>query len=783
MRVTYNWLREFVSIDLPPDDLAQKLTAVGPEVTGIRKVGIGPDNINNILLGRVTDLQVHPQSESLKIALVSAARNSYKIITNSGALEKGHFVVIAIPGTVLPNSLVIEEALIKGEKSEGMILAREHLTLEDKSQDVWILGKDEKKAKALFEIYTEEDYLFDIDLTSNRSDCLSVIGIAREIAAMLDKEMIIPNPTAHETTEELPDITIEEKNLCPRYSARILRGIKVKESPEWLKRKLELCGIRAINNIVDATNYVLLEIGHPMHAFDINKLEEHQIIVRKAETGEKINTLDGVPREIDNSMLIIADGKKPIAIAGIMGGDNSLVLPESTDILLESAYFDPVSIRMTAKKLGLCTEASYRFERNADWGITVGAIERATEIIMMTCSPAVSRIRDEYVNIFKDKIINVKADFISSKLGIKMTLRTIEAILKRLRFTILAKREDALEVKVPTFRSDISRVIDIVEEAARIHGYNNIPQNMFRPPIDIEGLKSKKDEEYFLREILRGQGFTEVYNFSFTNENETAIFKTGEENLLKLQNPLSGDATLMRNYLFPGLMKTVEFNAKSAYIEDARFYEIGRTFHRKKNIFTETKKAGFVLFGENYDYYKISGILEYILIKAGASKIDFKNIALPFLHPVNAAEVLIGGKSIGFAGEVHPDIIKNLGLRFPAFIGEIDTGRLKEFLDLEINLEEVIKFPPIGRDISIIVNDDVLSRRLMLEIEDFHEWIRDVKFFDLFKGSQIGENKKSVTFSLIFQCRDRTLTDDEVNEVMTKLIIMLKGKYGALIRE
>ncbi|MGA2142768.1 MAG: phenylalanine--tRNA ligase subunit beta [Brevinematales bacterium] len=783
MKVTYNWLKEFVPIDIPVEELSQRLTGVGPEVTGIKKIGISPDNINNIFLAKISDIQPHPQSGSLKIATASAGRNTYNLISNSKALEKGVYVVIAVPGTVLPGGAVIQEAVIKGEKSEGMILAREHLCLEEKSQDIWILGKDEKKARSFFEIYTEEDYLLEIELTSNRSDCLSVIGIAREIAAMLDKELHIPSPSAYETTEEIPDITIEEKNLCPRYSARVLRGIRVDESPEWLKRKLELCGIRAINNIVDATNYVLLETGHPMHAFDIARLEEGRIVVRKAEAGEKIRTLDGLPREIDERMLVIADGKKPVAIAGIMGGENSHVIQDSADILLESAYFDPVSIRRTAKKLGLRTEASYRFERTADWGITVSAIERATEIIMMTCTPAVSRVRDEYVNIFKDKIINVKADYVSSKLGIKMPLRTIESILKRLRFTILAKREDALEVKVPTFRSDVSRVIDIVEEAARIHGYNNIPQNMFRPPIDIEGLRGRKDEELFLRENLRGQGFTESYNFSFTNENETAFFKTGEENLLKLQNPLSGDATLMRNYLFPGLLKTIEYNAKSAYIEEARFYEIGRTFHRKKNNFTETRKAGFVMFGSGYDYYSVTGILEYLILKTGVKKIDYKRITLPFLHPVNSAEIYALDKAIGFAGEVHPDIALKLDLRFPAYICEIDTSRLKELLDLETDLKDISRFPPTGRDISIIVNDDLLSRGLMLEIEGFHEWIRNVKYTDLFKGKQIGENKKSVTFSILFQSSEKTLTDDEVNNVMTKLIGMLKEKYGALIRE
>ncbi len=783
MKVTYNWLKEFVKIDIPVKDLAQRLTSVGPEVVGVKNIGIGQENIEKILLGKVTELIKHPQADNLRVAVVTAAKKTYRLITNSKALEKGNFVVMAVPGTVLPNGIEIKEAVIKGEKSEGMMLARENLNLEEKSPDIWILGKEEKTAKSLFEIYTEEDYLLEVELTSNRSDCLSVIGLAREVAAMLDKELIIPNPAEQESGDEIPDITIEERNLCPRYSAQILRGIKVKESPEWLKRKLELCGIRAINNIVDATNYVLLEIGHPMHAFDLEKLDGQKIIVRKAGKGEKFKTLDGQSHALDDSMLLIADGKKSVALAGIMGGENSQVMDSTVDILLESAYFDPVCIRKTAKKLGLRTEASYRFERTADWGITVSAIERAAEIILMTCTPKISKIRDEYVNIFKDVIINVKADFVSSKLGVKLTLRAIEAILKRLKFNILAKREDALEVKVPTFRSDVCRVIDIVEEVARIYGYNNIPQNMFKPPVDVDGLLLKKDEETKIREILSNRGFSEAYNFSFTNEEELSLFNAKEENLLKLQNPLSSDAAIMRNYLFMGLLKTAEYNAKNAYKNNTCFYEIGRTFHKKKNNFIETKKAGFIFYGEKYDYYSASGILEYLLRKMGAEKIDFRQVQLPFLHPVNSAEVLVDGKPIGFAGEIHPDIMGKLDLRFGAYIGEFETLPLRDYLNQENPLKDAGKFPPNSRDISLVIEKDALSRTIMLSIESFHEWIRDVKYVDLFKGAQIGENKKSVTFSITFQSKERTLTDAEVNEVMVKLVAVLKEKYNAELRE
>ncbi len=782
MIVTYNWLKEFVKFDLPVSDFANKLTSVGPEVVSTKKTGVDQANISLIFPVKVTSIEKHPKADSLRICKVNSSQGNYELVTNSLILEKGDFAVLSLPGARLPNDMEIKETFIKGEKSEGMLLAKEHLNLEEKSQDVWILGCDEKTAKSEFDEYTKEDYIIEIELTSNRSDCLSVIGIAREVAAMLNKELAVPKASVRETTDEMPDVQILEKNLCPRYSARILRDIKVTESPGWIKRRLELCGIRPINNIVDATNYVLLEYGHPMHVFDLSSLDGGQIIVRKAENKEEFKTLDSQPHELNEEMLVICDKNKAVALAGIMGGENSEILDSTVDILLESAYFDPVSIRATSKKLGIKTESSYRFERNADWGVTTGAIERATEIILLTCEPKISKIRDEYVNIFKDKIINVKEDYISLKLGIELSIKEIEAILKRLKFAIVAKREDTIEVKVPTFRSDISKTIDIVEEVARIYGYNSIPQNQFKPPVDVESLRPRKDLKDKLRGLLSGQGFTEAYNFSFTNELEMKKFMVMDNSTLKLQNPLTQDATLMRNYLFFGLLKNIEFNIKNAYRDEARFYEIGRTFIKDSKNYLEKQKLAFVIYGNGYDYYTASGIIEWILKKIGNKPISFAACGLPFLHPVNSAIILYNGKNIGFAGEIFPDISEKLDFKHPAFAAEIEISSLNEILNETFELKTIGKFPPTTRDLSIVVDLSVLARDIMKDIEHFHERISNVEFIDIFKGLQIGANKKSLTYSITFQSMEKTLTDKEVNDIMDLLIEQIKRNFNAELR-
>ena len=415
MIVTYNWLREYVDFSITIKELAEKLTSMGPEVALIKPLGITKENKELILFSKVKSIKPHPKQDTLKIVNVSFIGGSAIVITNSPNVEKGDHVVYAKPGAKI-GGIEVSEKEIKGIKSEGMLIAKEHLNLEEKSHDIWIMDGNEKEAKEEFDVYVAEDYSIEVELTANRSDCLSIIGIAREVAAMLDLELKVNKPEINEDLEESPDITVENKNLCPRYTSRILKNIEVKNSPAWIRRKLEVCGIRAINNIVDATNYVQLEYGHPTHSFDLNRLAGEKIVVKTAEDGEVFTTLDSKEHELTDEMLVICDGERSVALAGIMGGENSEIFEGTANVLLESAYFDPISIRTTSKQLDIKTESSYRFERTADWGITKTVLDRLTELICLTTNPKVSHTTDAYASYFKDTIINIKAGYISQKL-------------------------------------------------------------------------------------------------------------------------------------------------------------------------------------------------------------------------------------------------------------------------------------------------------------------------------------------------------------------------------
>lgn len=783
MLITYKWLKEFVDIQIPVEELAEKMTMQGLEVVAIKPVGIHPENEENIQLGKVQSVESHPKGDRLHVCKVHTKKGNFQVVTNSARIEKGAHVAIAVPGTKLPNGTDVTETIIKGVESHGMLIPRQYLNLEHKSSDIWILSEQEKKAKEEFKVYAEADYVMEIELTANRSDCLSIIGVAREVSAMLDVPLKSKKPQIEESLDEEPNVQIMDKGACPRYSARIVRGITVAPSPDWIKRRLELCGIRSINNIVDATNYVLLEYGHPTHAFDLNRLNGERVIARKAKPNEKITTLDDLEYELDENMLVIADEKEAVALAGVMGGANSEIIDASRNLLLESAFFDPISIRSTSKKLGIKTESSYRFDRTADWGIPPVALDRVIEIILLSTAGRVSRQTDLYVNIIKDKAVGINADYVSAKLGIDISLPEIEDILKRLGFSVMIKREDSIEVKVPTFRSDIARPIDLVEEIARIHGYNNIPETLFTPKADMTGILRGLNVKDKIREVLIGAGFTESYYYSFTNKEDADLFKFDHDNVIALGNPLTNDSTHLRSRIYPGLIKTVNYNVTNAYRNNLRFFELGHVFRSAEKEMNETEMLGMILFGENYDYYSILGMVELLLKKMNASKLVIKPGSHPFLHPVNSAEVFSDNESeIGFIGEIHPEIVEALELKYPVYVAELNVDVLNTIYNQPLDIRHISRFPTMKRDISLLVEQSVLGRDIINALQGYHEWLTNVNFVDLFTGEGIGKGKKSLTLSMTFQHPDRTLTEEDVNKIMDDLMVTLKKDFKVELR-
>ncbi|OHD53913.1 MAG: phenylalanine--tRNA ligase subunit beta [Spirochaetes bacterium GWF1_51_8] len=779
MLVTYNWLKEFVDIPMYPNELGERLTMQGLEVASVRKVGI--DLTKNPLIGvaKIVSLEKHPKADNLTICKVGDDKKV--VVTNSPNVAKGDFVVYAQPGALLPNGITVKETKIKEQVSEGMLLPKEYLQIEDKSADIWILGKDAKSAEVEFRIFVEEDYVLEIELTANRSDCLSVLGVAREVAAMLGKPLKLHNPMVNENLNTEPDIEITERTLCPRYTSRILTGIEVRESPSWVKRRLSLCGLRPINNIVDATNYVLLELGHPTHAFDLNRLDGKKIIVRSAKKGETITALDGTECRLTTENLVIADEKKAVAIAGVMGGANSEILENTKDLLLESAYFDPVSIRRTSAALKIKSEASYRFERTADWGITPIALDRICEIIMVSSPAKVSRMVDRYVSIIKDKVVTIKDGYISEKLGVQLALKDVEEYLKRLQFQIMVKRENSLEVKIPSFRSDVARAIDLAEEIARIYGYNSIPETSFRAPTVLQGLGEVKDIKSKIREILTGIGFSEVYNYSFMDPADLQKFRIMNKSVIPLENPMAQDASLLRNYLFMGLVKNIEYNEKSAYRHSSRFFEIGNIFKHEQD-YSESERLCFAVWGKDESYETLLGIAEMLLTRLGTGALDFKKAEFDFTHPENCSIVFSDDKKLGFLGELHPDIQDEIDLRYPVYFVEFNLAVLEDIFSTPIEIKPIGKFPPTDRDISLVVDEKILARDVLNTILSFNEWIKKVEFVDLYSGGQIGGDKKSLTYSILFQSGEKTLSDTEVNQVMDDLVKKLEKQFEAELR-
>ncbi len=782
MIVTVNWLKEYVKCKLPVKDIASGLTMMGLEVEEIVPVGIQKENADLILLSKVVSVDPHPNADRLKVVKIKNKKDHFKLVTNSTHITKGDYVVHAQPGARLANGVEISAAKLKGVESQGMLLPREFLGLEEKSDDIWILGHDDKIAEQEFAVWTRADHVFHIELTSNRSDCLSVIGVARELAAMLGEEVDIPRVDLKNDLDEIPNIKIEARNLCPRYSARIMREIKIQPSAPEIRRKLSLCGIRPINNVVDATNYVLLEYGHPTHAFDLNRLAGEEINVRAATKKEKFVTLDGQKHELTEKDLVIADGEKAVALAGIMGGQNSEILDNTQNILLESAFFDTIAIRSTSKRLGIKTESSYRFERTADWGITPMALARVAEIILQSTPAKVSALNDQYVNMIKDTVITLKTSFVNQKLGIELTTKEIEDMLSSLQFIISVKRDDNLEVKVPTFRSDIYRPIDLVEEVARVYGYNEIPENRFMPPVDLEGLSQKVNVKERIKEVLYGLGFSDSYNYPFTHVAELEAMNINEKTVIPVANPLTNESTHLRNYLFPGMIKTAVYNYNHAPFTNLQMFEIGHVFQQEAGDYFDMPKLGIMLSGKDCTYADMLGVIERLIERIVQAPVKYSSRKRDFFHPVNAVNISVNGNDLGFAGEIHPDITHKIDSRYPLFCAELHIPPLQNLYDQPLILKDISRFPATSRDLSLIVPVKVLAKDIENTLASFHEWITEVRFIDLYKGANMDADKKSLTYSISLQDAARTLTDTEVNGLMESLLEKLKKDYKAELR-
>lgn len=803
MYLSINWLKDFIQYDLSPEALAEKLIMAGIEVEQISHSGA---EWNNIVVGEIIDIKPHPQADKLSLTRMLAGDRTYPVVCGASNIAIGQKVPLALEGASLPGGIKIKETKIRGELSQGMLCSEQELALSQDASGIMILPPDKKSGEAFAQALGLSDTILDLSITPNRPDCLSVIGMAREIAAILDLPFIKPEIIVQENGESLESLTrveIIDPDLCPRYTARIIANITIGPSPLWLRRRLETSGIRSINNAVDVTNYVLLEWGQPLHAFDFDLLAGHRIMVKKASAQERFVTLDGTERTLNPEALMICDGERPVALGGIMGGQNSEVHAETRRIFLESAYFLPASIRRTSRAINLKTEASLRFEKGVDIDGIIPSLNRAASLIAQLCRGTVARgIADCCPQALPaSPPITLSTEKTRKIIGTSLADEEISRLLKRLQMSVHNAGPHELQVIPPSFRVDIHESIDLVEEVARLNGYDQIPLTYPRTQISAKPASVTQRLSAFVREVMVSRGFYEVINYSFTDPALLSRLNLPEHDqrrkAVTILNPLSEEQSTLRTSLLPSLLVNLADNLrhKNTII---KLFEISTVFFADPSIAVPLEKKRFsglmsgFRFDENWDlprnkldFFDIKGCVETLRDALSLSAVRFmRENHEPFMHPHNFLSLAADDSRVGFLGEVHPEILDKFGIDQAAYIFDLDFDFIcSSFSDKTAAFTPLPRHPAIYRDIALLVDERVTAEELYTTIAAFkNKLIEDVQLFDCFCGGTIPAGKKSLAYRVRYQSYSRNLTDDEVNKIQEKLIVHLKKEVGADLR-
>ncbi|MFI5220793.1 MAG: phenylalanine--tRNA ligase subunit beta [Bacteroidia bacterium] len=812
MKVSYNWLKEIIDIQLPPEEIADMLTNCGLEVEGMEKYESVKGGLEGIVVGEVKTKIKHPNADKLSVTTVDIGNAEIKqIVCGAPNVEAGQKVLVATIGAKLYPSkgepFQIQKTKIRGEASEGMICAEDELGLGDSHSGIMVLSPDlqtGKKASEYFSVYS--DVVFEIGLTPNRGDAASHLGVARDLKAITNEELRIGNYKLPQTTNNLSNeasaklykqttnISIEDHEGCLRYSGISISGVSVKESPDWLKHRLKAIGTSPINNIVDATNYVLHELGQPLHAFDADKISGNQIIVKKLSPGIKFVTLDKVERRLSGSECMICDAEKPLAMAGIFGGMESGINERTTTIFIESAYFHPVSVRKTAKHHGLNTDASFRFERGTDPNITIKALERVTQLILEIAGGEVS---SEVFDVYPKKIENARIEFslqrFKNLIGQEIPVDETKRILKALEIEILDELNNKLVLSVPPYRVDVKREADVAEEILRIYGLNKIeiPESVKSAIVfsDDEPAYKMKDK---VSDYLSSIGFYELVNNSLSR---SAYYEEAElKHAVKILNPLSSDLDVMRmTMLFSGL-ENIQHNANRK-IQDMFLYEFGYTYLENEKKTEQVPHISLFLSGmkekENWHlkqtpvtYFTIKAVLEKVLEKCGIAKVEWNfGTTNPYLS--NATQIVSGKKLVAEFGTVKNEITSKFDINGSVYFADILWENLLQVQkENKFRLMPVSAFPSVRRDLALVLDKKVTYAEIKkIAWQNSSGLIREMNVFDVYEGEKIGADKKSYAISFVLQHDEKTLTDSEIDSVMNKLVKQLEQKLSASLRK
>ncbi|WP_173915888.1 phenylalanine--tRNA ligase subunit beta [Halobacillus sp. Marseille-Q1614] len=807
MLVSFNWLNELIDVrDYKPEDLAEIITKTGIEVESVEPVA---EAVKGVVVGYVESCEQHPNADKLSLCQIDVGEEKLQIVCGAPNIAQGQKVPVAVPGAVLPGNFKIKKTKLRGEVSNGMVCSLQELGVDEKDvpqefqKGIYVFSEDVQKGENAISLLNLDDIIIELGLTPNRADCLSMAGVAYEVAAALGRDYKLETQeaeTSSEKAESYIEVDVEDPQANPYYGAFIVKNVKVGPSPLWMQNRLTAAGIRPINNVVDITNYVLLEYGQPLHAFDYDRFGSNKVVTRRARDGETIVTLDDQERVLTSKHLVITNGKKAHAIAGVMGGAESEVQEDTTTILLEAAYFNPANVRQSAKDHGLRSEASTRFEKGVDPNRVDKAGVRACELLEKYAGATVLKGASSFDKLDRaEKTVEINTNTINDRLGTEISSNEIAGILDRLQFRYKQKDED-FTVSVPTRRGDVVLFEDMLEEVARIYGYDNLPYTLPSGASQAGGLTQEQLLKRRMKAYFEGAGLDEVITYSLTSEKQSTILVSKEveeqaKSPVQLAMPMSEDHSHLRLSLLPEILNSAAYNVARKQA-DIAYYEIGTVFISEEEQVTkqpqEVLRAAGVLTGEwmshpwqqekkAVDFFVVKGIVEGLAEKLGI-EITFEKAKLQNMHPGRTAFIKAAGEVIGFLGQIHPRLQKEKGLK-ETYVFDLNAEKLLELYNKEERFETIPRFPSVSRDIALVVDENIEAGDIEATIRESGEpLVKDVLVFDVYQGEHLEAGKKSLAFNLVYLDPARTLKDEEVEGKHNEILQAVKNKHAAELR-